>query len=161
MNTTEPFAIVSALPIRLDELIDHIRLASEDETLYIHQVTGQLYTVSLDDVTLLGEMHDDLLSEAEIQVMDELRQVLMSEQWIALPSGVDEAQAIAAFCATLDPGDDRDRLQALQQKSPGLTQGTVNFLDERDLIEAWDRFQAGALAEAIATQLTTHQIPFH
>ncbi len=155
-----PFASAGTLPVNLAHLLDEIRLAPEDETMYVHQTTGQLYAVASEDVTLLGEMHDDLWSDAEIVFMDELREVLMSAQWVALPSGVDEAIAILQFCATLPEGPDRNSLQARLQKSPGFSQGVLDFLDQMDWIEAWERFQVKALAEAIAIQLKAHQIPY-
>ncbi len=148
------------LPVNLSLLLDELRMAQEDETQYVHRVTGKLQLISEEEIAVLGEIHDDMLPEVEVEIIDDIREILMSEDWIELPSSLPEEPLLNQFAQSIADEALRTRLQTQLKTSYGMSQGIMDFLYEHDLEDAWDKFQRQALETAIATQLKTHKIPF-
>lgn len=148
------------LPVNLSLLLDELRLAQEDETQYVHRVTGKLQLISEEEIAIMGEVHDDMLPEIEVEIIDDIREALVSDDWIELPSSLPEEPLLGEFAKEIADEALRTNLQTLLKTSYGMSQRVLDFLYEQDLEDAWAKFQRQALEKAIATQLKKHNIPF-
>ncbi len=158
----EPLPVSNAQPILLKTILDELSLATSDETVYLHKPTGRLQTIPEEEITILSEVHDDMLPEIEVEIIDEIREVLTSDDWVPLPSpGVrDEAVLLQGFCETLEGGEVRSQFTAILQHHHRVSQRVLDFLDDNDLEEQWREFQRQAMHQTLALCLQRHAIEY-
>ena len=142
--------------------MSELTITSAGETLYINKRDGEFCVVSEEDVSLLCDVDETILPDEQIAFIDGIRHILISDDWIDLPSP-----------QSLD--EDRDTLEAFiraQVKPPLLQQmlkllyssnGSQQLLDimaDEDLNEPWYQYQKQAFREAVGDRLNSNQIPF-
>lgn len=151
-----------SLPLSLAAVLKELSLVQSGELLYVHRQSGELCVVSEEDVSLLCDVDETLLPPAQVAFIDGIRHILISDDWIDLPSpqsiGEDPA-TLAAFAQQLDAPALRAQLQALLD-SPNGGQRVVDFLSDQSLEEAWYQFQQQFLGQAVGDRLTAYRIPY-
>ena len=143
------------ISISYQSLVNEFSLAQEYETLYLQRSTGQLQLVSESSIAGLCDADEKAMPAKEKAFIDHVRHILISDDWLALPSPIHEADlsvmgGFAESFAQNELGDNLfkddalryrvgSRLKALIQK--GFSQPVLDFLEEKNLDQAWKSFR--------------------
>ena len=148
--------------VNLAELVEAIALAPDDETLYVNRLTGERYAIAAEEVAMMGEVHDDMFPEIEVEIIDEIRGVLASADWVELPSAVNSSRLLPQFVGAIADEAARARFEKIlsMQTIPTLSQTMVDFFYDMDLESQWSAFERAALRQAVANRLSEHQIAY-
>ncbi len=151
-----------SLPVNLDDVVAEMQVVSDEMTAYINRKTGELITLTGDDVRIAEdpELQEDLADWQE-EMLPKTREVLDSGEFIPLPDKfeIDEWSIMQRFAASQpDPAHRDDLLNAIHGR--GAFRLFKILLDRLKLREEWFRFRDEAL-ERIATDfLDFHEIPY-
>lgn len=74
------------LPLPLDAILEKLQTLLEGETLYLHRLSGALELIEDETVAFMADLDEDLSAPAEVEYMDQVRAILISEHYIALPT---------------------------------------------------------------------------
>ena len=148
--------------VNLAELVETVALAPEDETLYVNRLTGERYAIAAEEEAIMGEVHDDMFPDVEVEIIDEIRSVLASADWIELPSAVNVSEVLPKFTGAIADEATRARFEQIlsMQSVPTLSQTIVDFFYDMELEAQWSAFEREKLREAIAARLSQHQISY-
>jgi len=150
------------LPVSLLELMSEISILSFGESLYIHKPDGDFCVVSEEDVSLLCDVDETILPAAQIAFIDGIRHILISDDWVDMPSkqgvGEDPATLEAFIRAEVKPPLFQRMLKLLY--SSNGSQQLLDLMSDEDLEEPWYQYQKLAFKEAVGDRLKSNQIPF-
>ena len=140
--------------VNLAELVETVALAPEDETLYVNRLTGERYAIAAEEEAIMGEVHDDMFPDVEVEIIDEIRSVLASADWIELPSAVNVSEVLPKFTGAIADEATRARFEQIlsMQSVPTLSQTIVDFFYDMELEAQWSAFEREKLREAIAAR---------
>jgi hypothetical protein len=150
------------LPVKLQDVLEEMQMVSDEMTAYINRKTGELVTLTGDDVRIAEdpELQEDLADWQE-EMLSKTREVLDSGDFIPLPDKfeIDEWSIMQRFAVSQpDPVHRDDLLNAIHGR--GAFRLFKILLDRLKLREEWFRFRDEAL-ERIATDfLDFHEIPY-
>lgn len=150
------------LPVSLPQLMSELSVLSSGESLYIHKPDGDFCVVSEEDVSLLCDIDETILPSEQIAFIDGIRHILISDDWIDLPSkqamAEDSATLEAFIRAKLKPPLLQQMLKLLY--SSNGSQQLLDLMTDEDLDEPWYEYQKEAFMEAVSDRLKSNQIPF-
>jgi len=75
--------------VSLQDVVDALETAADEMSSYVNKVTGQVITLTDDDLKLAEEEPVPDMPAWQQEVVAEARQVLASEEWLELPSKFD------------------------------------------------------------------------
>jgi hypothetical protein len=89
--------------VSMADIVDALEMAADEMSSYVNAATGQVITVSHEDLGLAEEEPDPDLPDWQQEAVAEARQVLDSEEWLELPSkfDIDEWEMMDRFATSL------------------------------------------------------------
>ncbi len=151
------------LPVSVRDVVDEMDSLSETDTAYINRRTGELFTVTEEEVRLVddGIASEEQLPEWQRESLPKLREVLESEDFIPLPDKfeIHEWAIMERFAAALsEPRQSMRLIEALRGR--GAFRRFKALVREWNVEEEWYRFRTDALEEIAIEFLRAHEIPF-
>jgi hypothetical protein len=139
-----------AVTVSITEVVDALETASDEMSSYVNRATGQVVTVSHEDLRLAEEDPRPDVPAWQQDVVAEARGILESDDWLELPNKFDihEWQIMNAFAASLGTESERAAVTDAIHGSGAFRnfKATVRRLG---LEAAWFAYKAAAL-ETIA-----------
>lgn len=160
----------SQLPVSLRAVAAEMDVLSEEWTAYVNRRTGELVTVTDEDARAAEDQLDEEfdedfdeeeLADGEADELTRVREVLASEDFLALPSKFDinEYWIMQRFCEQVeDPGLRDDLLRAI--RGSGAFGRFKSLAHRRGVIDAWYTFRNDALEDIAAKWLDANGIPY-
>lgn len=154
-----PDAVVS-----LGKIVDEMELVSDQMTLYLNRVTGELVLLTEEELEEAEESPDeeDLAEMPAWQREERTRTaaVVESEDWIAMPSrfDLDEHRAMTKFAMRQRPSVCKRLDEALHGR--GAFRRFRDEMHRSGLEAAWDEFRREWLARIVRDDLEDNGIPF-
>ena len=150
------------LPASLPQLIEELSIVSSGETIYINKLDGEFCVISEEDVSLLCDVDETILPPQQIAFIDGIRHILISDDWIDLPSpqgiGEDPATLEAFVRAQIKPPLLQQMLKLLY--SSNGSQHLLDIMADEDLDEPWYQYQKQAFREAVGDRLKSNNISY-
>ncbi|MBI1381807.1 MAG: hypothetical protein GC161_12055 [Planctomycetaceae bacterium] len=159
------------LPVSLRAVVEEMDVLSDEMTAYVNRHTGELVTLTGDDVRAVedgvdeefddDEFDDDELLDGETDESTKVREVLASEDFLPLPSkfDIDEYRIMERFCEQVEDSGLRDDLLRAIRGSGAF--GRLKALAQhRGLMDAWYTFRDRALEDIAAEWLDANGIPY-
>jgi len=148
-----PFSIVKNIAEELDALPD-------DWTGYVNRNTGEVYSVSNADVSILEEDCDtDLFPQWQRDELPKIREVLEDDAWVTLPSKFDvhEWATMNDFSLSIVEEELRDELlHCIRGK--GAFRFFKKTIGRHGIVDQWLHFKKEALKRIVSNWLDAHDI---
>jgi hypothetical protein len=145
---------IRAVVEELDALID-------EATAYLNRATGELRSFRDEEVSAVEDGELDLVPEWLEDELPVIREILESEEWLALPTRFDihEWAIMDGFARSIEDADLRDELTG-SIRGRGAFRCFKDVLYRRGIQESWCRFRAEALARIAVEWLDEHGVPY-
>jgi Uncharacterised protein family (UPF0158) len=154
-----------AATVKLKDVVDELEMVSDESTAYLNKRTGELYTLTLDELSAAEEDEEDddpdddpeWLREATVKA----KEVTGSDEWLELPSKFDihEYNIMEEFCRSVEDPEISERLLR-QIRGSGAFRRFRDALDLLDIKEAWYDFRNDALERIAVDWLEENQIAY-
>jgi hypothetical protein len=151
-----------ALPVKLRAVVDQIEMAGDEMTAYINRKTGDLITLTDEDLSYAEEGDNSrLIPDWQRETVDQVKQVLADDEYIALPDSfeIHEYQIMEHFCYTIE--DERVQnilLQAINGK--GAFRHFKDKVYEEGINKNWRQFRDSAFKQIAVGFLENQGIAF-
>jgi uncharacterized protein UPF0158 len=147
--------------VSLRKLADELNDLMEGSTAYLNRQTGEIFTVSDEEVELADEEDDDLLPDWQRELMQKGREVVESEDWLALPTKFDihEWAIMEEFSRSVEDRQLQDELlSAIQGR--GAFRHFRETVSQYGIENLWYAYKAGALEQIATDWLDEHGIAY-
>lgn len=146
----------------LREVVDEMNIISDEHSAYLNKRTGELITLSLEELSA-AEEEDDLTGypEWQRQMIEKAHEVLSSDDYLKLPSKFDihEYRIMEEFCFSVENTQIRNQL--LQQiKGGGAFRRFKNTIHTLGIEEDWYRFRDAEYERIAVEWLEAHGIEY-
>jgi len=136
------------LVVSLRDFVGEMQMLSDDRHAYLNKVTGELITISDDDVAMAESDEADELLEWQDELVEAAKKVLSSDEYLEIPSAFDihEYEIMERFCLSFPDEKISDVLL-------GKIRGSGAFRRFKDTIyrygieKEWFRFRDEAYKE--------------
>lgn len=151
-----------ALPVKLRAVVDQIEMTGDEMTAYINRKTGDLITLTDEDLSYAEDGDNDrLIPDWQRETVDQVKQVLANDEYIALPDSfeIHEYKIMEHFCYTIE--DERVQnilLQAISGK--GAFRHFKDKVYEEGINKNWRRFRDSAFKQIAVGFLENQGIAF-
>jgi hypothetical protein len=149
----------------LKAVADELDLVSDEMTAYINRETGELDTLTHEDMSYAEGDFDDFdeedVAEWQQESIAKAKEILESDAWLPLPGKFDinEWEIMRDFARSQPDDRVAERLlRAIQGK--GAFRYFKDVLFEENLRDAWFAFRQRALEEIAEEFLTAAKIPY-
>lgn len=150
--------------VSLREFVDQLDFISEECHVYVNRRTGEFLGATSEELSAAEEDDEDgadLLPEWQRDMLPKVREVLTTDDWLALPDKfeISEYGIMREFCYSLSD-------QVLQQDlldtigGQGTFRRFKNMLHRRDLLDKWYAFRHEALKEFAIEWLEAHELSY-
>jgi hypothetical protein len=150
------------MPVSLSRVVDELETINNDIYAYIHRATGELITVSNEDLVLAEIGYDATeYPEWQLTILASAEKVLTDPAFVRLPTSADihEWAIMEAFCLSLS--GDRQRRNLLDQlRGKGAFRKFKEAIVRYDLQDQWFAFYKAALTRIAADFLEHEGIPY-
>lgn len=150
------------IPVALAAVAEELELVSDDVYAYINRQTGELLSISVEDLATAEEEYDpEEYADWEQENLAQAGKVLDSTDFVRLPTAadIDEWEMMKAFAEALaNERQGEDLLHRIH--GSGAFRRFKEGLYHHKLQEEWFRFQKQALAKIAAEFLETAGIPY-
>jgi len=149
--------------VSLRDVLDHMDMASDEVTAYINRKTGELITLTQEELDLTED--PDAATEApqwQKDLLPKAREVMESEDFVPLPGKfeIHEWAIMERFADSLPDAAVRDELlNAIHGR--GAFRRFKDDLRRLGLADEWYRFRDAALEEIAIEFLEEHGIAYH
>lgn len=147
--------------VYLQDIVDELEMLSDRSRAFVNRQTGEVYTISEDDMAWLET--DDIPSgpEWQRQAIAKAREVDRSEDWLILPSKfeIHEYAIMEAFCWQVSDDESRNELLYAIRGS-GAFRHFKAAIRRLDMQDDWHQFRNDALEKIAREWLEHHQIPY-
>lgn len=149
------------LPVSLDLVAQELETLTDETTAFVNRRTGEVVSVSHDELALVEEEVDEEdLSDWEVEMLPQLREIAFGEDWVALPDKFDihEWEIMRQFVETIDDEDLAGQLErAIHGKGAfRMFRATIEDAGCRD---EWYDFRREALKKIAREALDHAGIP--
>jgi hypothetical protein len=147
-----------AVVVSLRDFVDEMQVFSDDEHAYLNKVTGELTTITNDDIAVI-ESDDDWSDYPEWQqsVFQNTKEVLSSDDYLELPSRFDihEYEIMEKFC--LSVSDEKISNVLLNKiRGSGAFHRFKDTIYRYGIEEDWFRFKDEAYKDIAISWLESH-----
>jgi hypothetical protein len=151
-----------SIVVSLKDVVNALEEVNDDIHAYLNQVTGELVTVTTEDLSAIEE-GDDWSEYPDWQrgALEDARQILESDDFIALPSKfeIHEYAIMEEFCYSLENPRLRDEMCS-RIRGSGAFRCFKDGIHYHGIQEDWYRFRQQALEEIAIEWLESHGIAF-
>lgn len=145
------------LPVSLDLVAQELESLRDEMTAYVNRKTGDVVSVSHDELALVEEEVDEEgLLDWEVEMLPQLREIAFGDDWVALPDKFDihEWEIMRRFVETVDDGVLAERLErAIHGK--GAFRMFRAAIEDADRLDEWYDFRRESLKK-IAREALDH-----
>ncbi|MDO9557324.1 MAG: UPF0158 family protein [Coriobacteriia bacterium] len=148
--------------VSLRQVVDELDILTDESSVYLNRQTGELYTLP-DEVA--GMVEDDAdpedLAEWLGDEVPKVREILESEDWLALPTRFDihEWAIMDDFARSIDDPELQDELLGAI-RGRGAFRYFKDTIHRREIQQDWYDFKTAALAQIAADWLDGHGISY-
>jgi hypothetical protein len=151
-----------AVTVSLRRVVDELEAQTDDCTAYLNRETGDLCTIREEEAGLVEDGADlDELPDWQRDEVARAREVLESEDWLALPTRFDihEWAIMDEFSRSIGDADLRgELLNAI--RGAGAFRCFKDAIHRHGIHESWYGYRAAALGRIAAEWLDEHGIPY-
>lgn len=137
-------------------------VASHEHHAFIDKRSGELVTVSDEEIRLVEEGYDpEEVPAWQRETLPKVQEVLESEDYLALPSQweINEYRIVERFCHAVAAEDHQEELlRAIRGR--GAFRYFKDMLSRLGLWQVWQQYRDEALAEIAVGWLEEHGIPY-
>jgi hypothetical protein len=151
-----------SLPVSLDDVARELDGLMEEATAFINRQTGEITTVSDDDMSLVeDELQEEDLPDWQLEMLPTLREIVSGENWLALPDKFDihDWEIMRKFA---DSVADHERSKDLHRAIHG--RGAFRMfravVEDAGVREEWFAFKHQAFREIARLALEELGIPY-
>ena len=135
-------------PVSLQSVVNEMDVPSDEMTAYINKKTGELFTVSEEETRIIeaGNDDDEFVPEWQKEVLPKVREVLQSDDFVALPDKfeIHEYSIMERFCLSLpDEALQNELLHAI--RGSGAFHRFKDAIHHKGIQDDWYRFRDQAL----------------
>ena len=149
-------------PVFLRDVVDEMDALTDEATAYINRRTGELYTLSLEEVHLVEDEDDpEDLPDWQRETLSKAREILDSEDWLPLPDKFDihEYAMMEEFCWSVDaPGIREELLNAIRGR--GAFRYFKDTIHRHGIQEEWYRHRQMAFEKIAIEWLEANGIAY-
>ena len=150
-------------PVSLQSVVNEMDVLSNDVTAYINKKTGELYSVSEEEASIVeqGNQEDEFIPEWQREMLPKVREVLESGDFVVLPDKfeIHEYSIMERFCLSLsDEGLQDELLNAI--RGSGAFRRFKDAIYRKDIQDDWYRFRDQALKRIAIDFLESEGIPW-
>jgi len=140
-------------PVSLQSVVNEMDVLSDEMTAYINKKTGELFTVSEEEASIIeeGNEADEFIPEWQREILPKVREVLESDDFVALPDKfeIHEYSIMERFCLSLaDDGLQDELLHAI--RGSGAFRRFKDAIHRKGIQDDWCSFRDETL-KRIAT----------
>jgi hypothetical protein len=139
-----------ATTVSLKEVVDALEMAADEMASYVNRATGEVVTLSQEDLLLAEDDPGDDLPDWQREVVAEAKRILESDEWLELPTKFDihEWKIMDDFGASL-PAESQRTAIADAIHGRGAFRNFKSTIRRLGLEAAWFAYKTAAL-ETIA-----------
>ena len=150
------------LPVSLQAVIDEMDTLGEEYRAYLNQHTGELVTLSLEEIHA-AEQGDDLDDDPDWQqeMIQTAAEVLSSAEYLPLPTKfeIHEYAIMERFCLALED-EELGRELWRQMHGSGAFRRFKDTVHHYNRLDAWFEFRRAAFTDIAVEWLEAHHIPY-
>jgi hypothetical protein len=149
------------LPVSLDLVAQELDSLREEMSAFVNRKTGEMVTVSDEELGLVEESDESELAEWESEMLPQLREIAAGEDWAPLPDKLDihEWEIMRRFAEEAGSEDLSARLlRAIHGK--GAFRMFRATIEDAGLVEEWYQFKHEALKEIAREALEELGVPY-
>lgn len=150
------------MKVKLRDVVDGLEMQADEMTAYLNKRTGELVPTTSEDLSAAEEEEDlDDYPEWQRESILKAKEILASEDWIALPSKfeMDEYSMMEDFCRSIADPKLSDRLLNTIRGS-GAFSRFRGGLEAMDLRQEWYDFRASELEKIAVGWLEENEIEY-
>lgn len=151
-----------AVPVSLQDVVDQMDLISDDMVAYINRKSGELITLTTEDISLAEENGNSCsIPEWQREIVDKAKQALSNDDYLELPDRfeINEYGIMERYCSAIE--DEQVRLAFLDAiKGKGAFRRFKDKLHEEGIDADWYKFRVNALKQIAADFLLGQGISF-
>lgn len=148
--------------VSVRDVVNEMDAITDEATAYLNRKTGELYTVTDEEVHLVEDEDDpEELPAWQRETLPKVRDVLDSEDWLALPTKFDihEYAIMDEFCRSIDDLQLREELlNAI--RGQGAFRYFKDTIHRHGVQDEWYRYREGALEKIAIEWLEEHEIAY-
>jgi hypothetical protein len=151
-----------AISVKLGSVVDQIDMAGDEMTAYINRKTGDLITLTDEDVSYAEDDDDSrFIPDWQQETAEQAKQVLADDEYIVLPDNfeIHEYKIMERFCYTIED----ERVQNILLRAINGKGAFRHFKDkvyEEGIDKNWYRFRDNALKRIVVGFLENQGIAF-
>lgn len=150
-------------PVSLQSVVNEMDVLSNEVTAYINKKTGELYSVSEEEASIVeqGNEEDEFIPEWQRETLPKVREVLESGDYVALPDQfeIHEYEIMERFCLSLsDEGLQDELLHDI--RGSGAFRRFKDAIQHKGIQDDWYRFRDQALKRIAVDFLESEGIPW-
>ena len=150
-------------PVSLQSVVNEMDVLSDEVPAYINKKTGELYSVSEEEAGIVeqGNEEDEFIPEWQREVLPKVREVLESDDFVALPDKfqIHEYSIMERFGLSLpDEGLQDELLHAI--RGSGAFRRFKAAIHRNGIQDDWYRFRDQALKRIAIDFLESEGIPW-
>lgn len=150
-------------PVSLQSVVNEMDVLSNEVTAYINKKTGELYSVSEEEASIVeqGNEEDEFIPEWQRETLPKVREVLESGDYVALPDQfeIHEYEIMERFCLSLsDEGLQDELLHDI--RGSGAFRRFKDAIHHKGIQDDWYRFRDQALKRIAVDFLESEGIPW-
>lgn len=150
-------------PVSLQSVVNEMDVLSNEVTAYINKKTGELYSVSEEEASIVeqGNEEDEFIPEWQRETLPKVREVLESGDYVALPDQfeIHEYEIMERFCLSLsDEGLQDELLHDI--RGSGAFRRFKDAIHHKGIQDDWYRFRDQTLKRIAVDFLESEGIPW-
>jgi hypothetical protein len=148
--------------VSLTDVVDEMESVSVTRTAYLNRLTGELITLSDEEVRLAeSEADPEDLAPWEEEFLPKIREVLGNEDHLALPDSfeINEYRTMERFCLEVEDEDLREELLTAI-RGRGAFRMFREVVNRRGIQDSWHRFRRAVLERIAVEWLEAHGIGY-
>jgi Uncharacterised protein family (UPF0158) len=149
-------------PVFLRDVVDEMDALTDEATAYINRRTGELYTLSREEIDLVEDEDDpEDLPDWQREALSKAREILDSEDWLPLPDKFDihEYAIMEGFCRAVDAPELREELLN-SIRGRGAFRYFKDTIYRHGIQEAWYRHRQAAFEKVAIEWLEANGITY-
>jgi len=154
-----------SLPVSLKAVAEELELVGDDSFAYLHRTTGELITLTREELAAAEEIEEDDpledFPEWERESIRKAAEVFSSPEFLQLPTKYDihEYAIMEKFCFSVEDDELSEEL-LYQIRGSGAFRRFRDALHRYDLTDAWYEYRRTAFEEIAAAWLEENDIPY-
>jgi len=149
--------MATAVSVSVLEVVEALELASDQMSSYVNTSTGEVRTVTHEDLQLAEDEDDPSAPDWQREAVEDARAVIDSDEWVELPSKFDihEWEIMDRFALSLSDDEAMSELRG-SLRGRGAFRHFKATLRRLDLEDAWFAYQRRTLESMAKSWISEH-----